>query len=71
MSEVAIAGHRGFYASFQYVTLIGGQLLALLVLVVLQQSLSSRSTASWGWRVSRSLSARWPRCRAVLAPLAR
>ena len=33
MSEVASKGHRGFYASFQYVTLIGGQLLALLVLV--------------------------------------
>jgi MHS family alpha-ketoglutarate permease-like MFS transporter len=29
MSEVAAKGHRGFYASFQYVTLIGGQLLPL------------------------------------------
>ena len=29
MSEVALQGHRGFYASFQYVTLIGGQLLAV------------------------------------------
>src|SRR3954451_19293494 len=37
MSEVAGRGHRGFYSSFQYVTLIGGQLLALLVLVLLQQ----------------------------------
>ena len=36
MSEVASKGNRGFYSSFQYVTLIGGQLLALLVLVVLQ-----------------------------------
>ena len=34
MSEVAIKGRRGFYASFQYVTLIGGQLCALLVLVI-------------------------------------
>lgn len=41
MSEVAVEGKRGFYASFQYVTLIGGQLLALLVLVVLQQTLST------------------------------
>src|SRR5262249_15308691 len=32
MSEVASKGNRGFYSSFQYVTLIGGQLLALLVL---------------------------------------
>ena len=38
MSEVASKGNRGFYSSFQYVTLIGGQLLALLVLVVLQAS---------------------------------
>lgn len=27
MSEVAVEGRKGFYASFQYVTLIGGQLL--------------------------------------------
>ena len=42
MSEVALQGQRGFFASFQYVTLIGGQLLAVLVLVVLQQLLSTR-----------------------------
>ena len=36
MSEVATRGRRGFYSSFQYVTLIGGQLLALLVLAILQ-----------------------------------
>ncbi|MDX7320348.1 MFS transporter, partial [Escherichia coli] len=30
MSEVAVEGKKGFYASFQYVTLIGGQLLAVL-----------------------------------------
>ena len=38
MSEVASKGNRGFYSSFQYVTLIGGQLLALLVLAILQAS---------------------------------
>jgi hypothetical protein len=31
MSEVATEGKRGFYSSFQYVTLIGGQLLASLL----------------------------------------
>jgi MHS family alpha-ketoglutarate permease-like MFS transporter len=36
MSEVALQGRRGFFASFQYVTLIGGQLAALLVLVVMK-----------------------------------
>ncbi|WP_225869820.1 MFS family transporter [Glaciimonas sp. PCH181] len=51
MSEVALKGQRGFYASFQYVTLIGGQLLAVLVLVVLQQLLSTEQLKDWGWRV--------------------
>ncbi|WP_049598092.1 MFS family transporter [Yersinia similis] len=51
MSEVAIKGHKGFYGSFQYVTLIGGQLLALLVLVLLQQTLPSEIMYSWGWRI--------------------
>ncbi|HEY1327436.1 MAG TPA: MFS family transporter [Casimicrobiaceae bacterium] len=51
MSEVAIAGRRGFYSSFQYVTLIGGQLLAVLVLVILQQFLSNEELRAWGWRV--------------------
>ncbi|MDS0041229.1 MFS transporter [Enterobacter hormaechei subsp. xiangfangensis] len=36
MSEVAVEGRKGFYASFQYVTLIGGQLLALLVFMLIQ-----------------------------------
>jgi MHS family alpha-ketoglutarate permease-like MFS transporter len=51
MSEVASHGHRGFYSSFQYVTLIGGQLLAVLVVVVLQQLLTPAELADWGWRI--------------------
>src|SRR6516225_2140848 len=51
MSEVALKGRRGFFASFQYVTLIGGQLFALLVLVILQQVLSTEELKAWGWRV--------------------
>jgi len=51
MSEIAGKGNRGFYSSFQYVTLIGGQLLALLVVVVLQQTLSLDELKEWGWRV--------------------
>jgi MHS family alpha-ketoglutarate permease-like MFS transporter len=51
MSEVAEPGRRGFFASFQYVTLIGGQLVALLVLVVLQQLLSHDELVAWGWRI--------------------
>jgi MHS family alpha-ketoglutarate permease-like MFS transporter len=51
MSEVAAPGRRGFYASFQYVTLIGGQLLALLVIVTLQALLAEDEIKAWGWRV--------------------
>src|SRR3546814_19890287 len=51
MSEVALAKHRGFFASFQYVTLIGGQLVAVLVLVIMQQFLSHAELSAWGWRV--------------------
>ncbi|PHY80543.1 alpha-ketoglutarate transporter [Serratia marcescens] len=57
MSEVAIKGRRGFYASFQYVTLIGGQLLALLVLVILQQILPAEELKAWGWRIPFALGA--------------
>lgn len=51
MSEVAVEGRKGFFASFQYVTLIGGQLLALLVVVILQQILSNEDLHAWGWRI--------------------
>lgn len=51
MSEVALAGRRGFYASFQYMTLIGGQLAATLVLVMLQQFLTVDELRAWGWRI--------------------
>jgi MHS family alpha-ketoglutarate permease-like MFS transporter len=51
MSEVALRGQRGFFSSFQYVTLIGGQLLAVLVIVLLQQLLSQDELKAWGWRI--------------------
>lgn len=51
MSEVALRGQRGFFSSFQYVTLIGGQLLAVLVVVLLQQLLSQDELKAWGWRI--------------------
>ena len=57
MSEVAVEGRKGFYASFQYVTLIGGQLLALLVVVILQQILSDEDLRAWGWRIPFALGA--------------
>lgn len=51
MSEVAIKGRRGFFASFQYVTLIGGQLLASLVLVTLQAFMTAEQLTAFGWRI--------------------
>lgn len=52
LSEMASSKHRGFYASFQYVTLIGGQLIALMVLLVLQNFfLSAAELKEWGWRI--------------------
>ncbi|CAG9175566.1 MFS family transporter [Cupriavidus respiraculi] len=51
MSEVALKGRRGFFSSFQYVTLIGGQLLAVLVVVVLQQLYTEQELKTWAWRI--------------------
>ena len=52
LTEVADEKHRGFYSSFQYVTLIGGQLCAILVLLLLQQVfLTPDQLKAWGWRI--------------------
>lgn len=51
MSEVALEGRKGFYASFQYLTLIGGQLAAVLTVVVLQFMLTDQELRTWGWRI--------------------
>jgi MFS transporter, MHS family, alpha-ketoglutarate permease len=52
LSEVATSRHRGFYSSFQYVTLILGQLLATLTLLVLQRLvLTGPQLEAWGWRI--------------------
>jgi MHS family alpha-ketoglutarate permease-like MFS transporter len=52
LSEVAHPDHRGFFSSFQYVTLIGGQLAAVLVLLALQKVLLTKEELmDWGWRI--------------------
>jgi len=52
LSEMATRAHRGFYSSFQYVTLIMGQLIALAVLILLQRVfLTPEQLESWGWRI--------------------
>ena len=51
LSEMAGQRLRGFYSSFQYVTLISGQLIALAVLLLLQRELGSAALEAWGWRI--------------------
>jgi len=52
LTEIADPEHRGFYSSFQYVTLIGGQLTAILVLLLLQNVfLTHEQLVDWGWRI--------------------
>lgn len=52
LSEMALSHRRGFYSSFQYVTLIGGQLIALGIQVILQQFLlTEKQLMEWGWRI--------------------
>ncbi|KEG19203.1 MFS family transporter [Bartonella bacilliformis] len=51
MSEIAIKNHRGFFSSFQYTTLIGGQLLASLVIFILALYLTEDQLRAWGWRI--------------------
>ena len=48
MSEIAVAGRRGFFASFQYVTVIAGQVAALVVVLVLQMLLTHEELRAWG-----------------------
>jgi len=51
MSEMSSKKRRGFWSSFQYVTLIGGQLLAVIVLIILQNVMTEAELKSWGWRI--------------------
>jgi MHS family alpha-ketoglutarate permease-like MFS transporter len=58
LSEMATKKDRGFYSSFQYVTLIMGQLLALGVLILLQRIfLTEEQLHSWGWRIPFAIGA--------------
>lgn len=52
LSEMATPERRGFYSSFQYVTLIGGQLIALGIQLILQKFLLTEAELTeWGWRI--------------------
>jgi MHS family alpha-ketoglutarate permease-like MFS transporter len=51
LSEVATPGRRGFFSSFQYVSIVIGQLSALLVMILLQRMLTPEQMGEWGWRI--------------------
>jgi MFS transporter, MHS family, alpha-ketoglutarate permease len=51
LSEMAPADRRGFWSSFQYATLSGGQLLAIITALILQALLSETQLGDWGWRI--------------------
>ncbi|WP_328387481.1 MFS transporter [Nocardia sp. NBC_00416] len=52
MSEAATRERRGFFSSFQYVTLVGGHVLAQLTLLVLQTFLDKQEISDFGWRIA-------------------
>lgn len=51
VSEMSGQRRRGFWSGFLYVTLIGGQLLAMSLQVLCQKLLSEAQLYAWGWRV--------------------
>jgi len=51
MTEMAGRRRRGLWSSFQFLTLIAGQLCALGVLIVLQRLLPEADLQRWGWRI--------------------
>ncbi|MFA6123875.1 MAG: MFS transporter [Sphingomonas sp.] len=57
LSEMATRRHRGFWSSFQYVTLIGGMLSALAVTLLLQAVFTKAQMDSFGWRIAFLLGA--------------
>lgn len=52
LSEMAGRTRRGFWSSFQYVTLIAGQLVALALLLLLQTLMPEAALEAWGWRIA-------------------
>ena len=51
MSEAATANRRGFLSSFQYVTLVGGHVLAQFTLLIALHFLDKDALSAWGWRI--------------------
>ena len=51
MSEAATPHRRGFLSSFQYVTLVGGHVLAQFTLLIALAVLHVDGVTAWGWRI--------------------
>lgn len=51
LSEMAGKNRRGFWSSFQYVTLIAGSLAAQGMVVLLQKLMPDSALTEWGWRI--------------------
>jgi MHS family alpha-ketoglutarate permease-like MFS transporter len=52
MSEAATRERRGFFSSFQYVTLVGGHVLAQFTLLIILTALSTAQVSEFGWRIA-------------------
>ena len=52
MSEAATRERRGFFSSFQYVTLVGGHVLAQLTLLIMQSFMDRQQIEEYGWRIA-------------------
>ncbi|SKB02606.1 MFS transporter, MHS family, alpha-ketoglutarate permease [Agreia bicolorata] len=52
LSEAGTRGHRGFFASFQSATIVGGLVLAQACLIALVISSDRAAISEWGWRVA-------------------
>src|SRR6478735_2046637 len=52
MSEAATRERRGFFSSLQYVTLIGGGVMAQFTLLILQSFLRDDQMREFGWRIA-------------------
>lgn len=52
LSESGTRGHRGFFASFQSATIVGGLVLAQACLLILLLTTDRAAISEWGWRVA-------------------
>ena len=58
LAEMADPKHRGFYSGVWFTTLLGGQLAAILLLLVLQKLvISPEELRVWGWRIPFAIGA--------------